>query len=171
MDNPTFISTIITIVLGACFGGLAVFFSMKEKLKQLQQTVNSRRISLLEQVAEHVGKVAHVFSKYASLVSEIGPKEERMSAKQQRELESLSNQLVEVYEQISIAESKLLLLGELRLEKALKLYTSKMAQFHKQIFPGRYSSTDEAGQRRKDVVEMREQFYAILSERYDQKQG
>ena len=169
MDNATFFDAIITILLGAAFGALAVFYSMKDKLKQMQQASGSRRIGLLEQVAEHVGKVAHVFSKYASLASEIGPREERMSAKQQRELEDLSQQLVAVYEQISIAESKLLLLGEQRLEKALKLYTSKMAQFHKQIHPGRYKNADDATQQRREVAEMRDQFYGILSERYDQK--
>ncbi|MEE8060059.1 MAG: hypothetical protein V3T17_19840 [Pseudomonadales bacterium] len=171
MNNTTFFDAVITIMLGAGFGGLAVFYSMKDKLKQLQQVNTSRRIGLLEQVAQHVGKVSHVFSKYASLASEIGPKAERMSAKQERELEELSNQLVEVYEEVSIAESKLLLLGEQRLEKALKLYTSKMALYHKQVYPGRYTDTEKVGLLRKDVTEMREQFYTILSERYDQKLG
>lgn len=171
MDNSTLLNAVITIMLGAGFGAMAVYFSMRDKLKELQQASSSRRIGLLEQVAEHVGKVSHVFSKYASLATEIGPKEERMSTKQQRELEDLSSQLVDIYEQVSIAESKLLLLGEQRLEKALKLYTSKMAQFHKQIYPGRYSNADDAGQRRKDVTDMRDQFYNILSERYDQKSG
>ncbi len=171
MLNTDIISSIIIFLLGAIFGASAVFYSMKDKLKSLRQASASRSITMLEQVAQHTGKVSHVFRKYSSVVTEIGPKSERMTAKQVRELDDLSNQLVDVYEQATIAESKLLLLGEQRLEKALKLYTGKMAQYRKQIYPGRYSNADEANKLRNEVSEMREQFYTILSERYDQKIG
>lgn len=169
MENFDFIGTLITFGLGATFGALAVFYSMKDKLQRQQQAGSQRRIDLLEQVAQHVGKVSHVFGKYSSLVSEIGIKAERMSPKQEKELDDLSNQLVAVYEEVSIAESKLLLLGEQRLEKALSLYTGKMAQYRKQVYPGRYNNVDEANRVRKEVAQMRDQFYDILSQRYDQK--
>lgn len=171
MNNAALINAIIILLLGATLGGVAVFYLMKEQLKQLQQASTSRRISLMEQVAQHAGKVSHVFSKYSSLVSEIGPRTERMSARQERELNELSTELVDVYEQAAIAEAKLLLLGEQRLEKALKLYTGKMAQYRRQIYPGRYQQVDQASKLRKEVAEMRDQFYNILSERYDQKLG
>ena len=167
MDSLEIINAIVTIMLGAIFGALAVYFAFRDKLKQLQHSSYKRKIALMEQVAQHVGKVSHVFSKYASLVNEIGPKAERASVKQQHELEELSTQLVNVYEEISIAESKLLLLGEKRLEKALKLYTAKMAQYRKQFYPGRYNSSEEAASVKKEINQMREQFYNILSERYD----
>ncbi len=169
MNTTALIDTLLSLLLGAGLGGAGVFFFMKDKVTQLRQATLSRRIGILEQVAQHVGKVSHVFSKYSSLVSEIGPNPDRMSVKQEKELEELSNQLVTVYEEVSIAESKLLLLGEQRLEKALKIYTSKMAQYRKQIYPGRYRKAEEAAQLRKEVSEMKEQFYTILSERYDQK--
>ncbi len=169
MDNFDIIGNSIIFILGSIFGAAAVFYTLKDKLQQQQQAMSMRRISLLEQVAQHVGKVSHVFSKYASLVAEIGPKVERMSAKQERELDSLSEELVAVYEEISIAESKLLLLGEQKLEKAMKLYTAKMAQFRKQIYPGRYNKVDDAKQLKTEVSQMREQFYDVLSQRYDQK--
>lgn len=169
MEYTTILNSAIMLLLGTTFGGIAVFITLRDKLKQQRQALSSRRITLIEQVAQHVGKVSHVFGKYASLVSDIGPKAERMSPRQEQELNDLSNQLVEIYEEVSIAESKLLLLGEQRLEKALKLYTNKMAHFRKQIYPGRYSSPEEAAKARKDVSQMKEQFYDILSERYDQK--
>ena len=171
MENFDIIGTSIIFILGSIFGAAAVFYTLKDKLQQQQQAMSIRRIGLLEQVAQHVGKVSHVFSKYASLVAEIGPKVERMSAKQERELESLSEELVAVYEEISIAESKLLLLGEQKLEKAMKLYTAKMAQFRKQVYPGRYNKVDDARQLKTEVSQMREQFYDVLSQRYDQKSG
>ena len=169
MDNLNIIATAITFLLGVILGGWAMYANLKEKLKQQQQALSSRRVGLLEQVAQHVGKVSHVFSKYTSLVNDIGPKAQRISPKQEKELEDLSTQLVNVYEEISIAESKLLLLGEQKLNKALKLYTAKMAQFRKQIFPGRYNSLEEANQLKQEITQMREQFYDVLSQRYDQK--
>lgn len=167
MDNTTIVSTGISLLLGMSFGALAMFYSTKEKLKKYRQANASRRIGMLEQVAQHVGKVSHTFSKYSSLVSEIGPLTGGISVKQGAELEDLSSDLVSVYEEISIAESKLLLLGEKRLEKAMKLYTAKMAQYRKKIYPGRYSNSEEASTIKKDIISMKDQFYNILSERYD----
>ncbi len=169
MDSFDFIGSLITFVIGLAFGAGAVLAVVKDKFRQQQQMQSARRINILEQVAQHIGKVSHVFSKYTSLVSEIGPKVERMSSKQQRELDDLSTQLVEVYEEVSIAESKLMLLGEQRLVKAMKLYTGTMAQYRKQVYPGRYNNIDEAKQLKTDVSQMRDQFYDILSQRYDQK--
>jgi uncharacterized protein with von Willebrand factor type A (vWA) domain len=169
MDSFDFFSTLLASLTGLIIGALAVFYRMKSQLAELQQAGTQRRIGLLEQVAQHIGKVSHVYGKYASLVNEIGPRSERMSAKQLQELEALSTELVAVYEEVAIAESKLLLLGELRLEKALKLYTGKMAQFRRQVYPGRYNSAEEANALKQQVSEMRVQFYDVLSQRYDQK--
>ena len=169
MENGELLNTLIIFLFGLVFGAVAVFLHMNDKLKTLQAITAQRRISLMEQVAQHVGKVSHVFGKYSSLVNEIGTKVERMSAGQKQELDSLSSQLVDVYEEVAIAESKLLLLGEQKLEKALKLYTAKMALFRKQIYPGRYSNDEEAAQLKREVTLMRSQFYDVLSQRYDQK--
>lgn len=167
MDTVNIASALTTFLLGVSTGALTVFYLLKGKIDRYRQANSLRRISMLEQVAQHVGKVSHTFSKYSSLVTEIGPKTDRMTPKQNTELDELSNELVAVYEEISIAESKLLLMGEKRLEKAMKLYTAKMAQFRKQIFPGRYSNPEDIGKLKKDISSMREQFYDILSERYD----
>ena len=162
------IDTLIMLILGATFGGLTVYFSVKNKLGTIDEHKKQRRTSLLEEVAEHLGKVSHVFSKYSSLIIEIGPKADRMSIKQEKELEELSNQLVEVYEQVSMAETKLLLLGEKRLHKTLKLYTGKMAQYRKQFYPGRYKNAEQTTAFKKELATIRDQFYDTLSERYDQ---
>lgn len=168
MNSDSVIDLLITLLLGATTGGAAVFLLIRNKLKSADPA-GLRRVALLEQVAQHIGRVAYVFGKYTSLVSEIGPRTGRMSARQERELDDISNQLVAVYEEAAIAESKLLLLGEQRLEKALKLYTAKMAQFRKQVYPGRYHNAEDAARLQREVVDMRDQFYNILSERYDQK--
>lgn len=171
MDSSVFIDIVIALLIGAVAGGAVVFLLLKDRLQAQDSGERVRGIELLEQVAEHVGKVSYVFGKYASLVTEIGPRAERMSARQERELDDLSEALVSIYEEASVAESKLLLLGEQRLEKALRLYTAKMAQFRKQVYPGRYQQAEESTRLKKEVNDMRDQFYSILSERYDQKRA
>lgn len=161
------VSTVITILLGAIFGGLAVFLAVRGKFKQERQNHILRRGNLLEEVAEHIGKVSHVFSKHSSISKEVGPNPDRMTPKQEQELDELSHQLVNVYEEVSIAESKLLLLGEKRLQTALKRYTGTMAQYSKQYYPGRYTEQEEASNAKKELIALRTQFYDILSERYD----
>jgi len=168
MDSIDIIDLFVKFGLGAIFGGSAVYFTIKDRLDKQKKYNAGRRVNLLEDVAQHVGKVSHVFGKYATLVMEVGPNAGRMSVKQERELEELNNDLVEVYQEIAIAESKLLLLGEKKLDKALKIYTGKMAQFRKQFYPGRYTSTEDLNTNKKETSAMREQFYDILSERYDQ---
>ncbi len=44
-----------------------------------------------------------------------------------------------------------------------------MAQYRRQIYPGRYQNTEEASALRKEVADMKTQFYDILSERFDQR--
>ena len=163
-----YLNTFIEFMIGAVFGAIAVFFILREKIKRYEKSIKLRRSTLLEEVAAHMGKVSHVFSKYSSVLNEIGPTKDRVSPKQEHELEDLSKQLVEVYEQVSIAEAKLLLLGEKTLQKALKLYSGKMALFRKQFYPGRYSDPDEAIKMKKELSSLRNQFYDILSQRYDE---
>ena len=169
MNTMDLVFLLLSFLLGITVGVIALYYSLKDRLQRNQQIMLERRFDQLEQVARHVGKVSHVFSRYVSLASEIGPRTDRMTSGQEKELEDLSNQLVEVYEEVSIAESKLLLLGEQKLEKALKLYTATMAKFRKQIYPGRYQNTEELSQLKKEVAHMREQFYDVLSQRYDSK--
>lgn len=163
-----YLSTLIELIIGTAFGGLAVFFVLRERIKHYEKNIKLRRSTILEEVAAHIGKVSHVFSKYTSLLNEVGPTPDRMSPKQEKELEELSSQLVEVYEEVSIAEAKLLLLGEKTLQKALKLYTGKMAVYRKQFYPGRYTDQEDATKAKKELSNLRTQFYDILSQSYDQ---
>lgn len=163
-----YLNTFIELTIGAAFGAMAVFFILREKIKQYEKNTKLRRSTILEEVAGHMGKVSHVFSKYSSVLNEVGPTTERMSPKQEKELDDLSTQLVEVYEEVSIAEAKLLLLGEKTLQKALKLYSGKMALFRKQFYPGRYTDPEEATKMKKELSNLRSQFYDILSQRYDE---
>lgn len=161
------LDSFLGLIVGAVLGGLVIFLITNERLKKMQRQQQARRITMLESIAEHIGKAQHVISKYTAVIAEAGPKAERLTAKQQNELNSLSNELVEIYQEIAIAESKLLLLGEKHLEISLKVYSSKAAQFRKQYYPGRYTDSEQMNTARKELNQAREQFYDLLSQRYD----
>lgn len=157
----------LTMLTSAAVGAAVCFWTLRREMLKREPLRTQRRSQLLEEVSQHLGRVTHVFSKYVALVGEVGGAPERMTARQQNELNQLSQRLVDVYEEVAIAESKLLLLGESHLETIMKMFTARMAQFHRQCFPGRACNADEAAQARKEIGALREKFYNALSERYD----
>ena len=54
------------------------------------------------------------------------------------------------------------------MEKALRLYAAKIALFRKQVYVGRQDISDqEIAELKAGILNLREQFYDILSRRYD----
>ena len=77
-------------------------------------------------------------------------------------------ELMEEFRKMAGAEDKLLMIGEKALEKTLKLYGAKIAQFRKQVYVGRQDiSEQEIVQLKQEIGQLREQFYDILSHKYD----
>jgi len=60
------------------------------------------------------------------------------------------------------------MLGEKTMEKTLRLYGAKIALFRKQVYVGRQDiSEQEIAELKTSVMTLREQFYDLLSRRYD----
>jgi hypothetical protein len=75
---------------------------------------------------------------------------------------------VKEFESLSYSEAKLLMLGEKTMEKTLRLYGSKIALFRKQVYVGRQDiSEQEIADLKSSIMVLREQFYDLLSRRYD----
>ena len=166
-----FIDTIIKIGFGALLTGAWVFYHQRRQTRPVDPYWN-RRMELLEAVAEQVGRVNHVFGKYAALVKDSHQFPDRVTAAQHNELNDVTNELVEAYGQMSSAEAKLALLGEKRLEKALKLYSARIAFFRNRFSDPRAQGGDpDLPTVRKEIGQMRDQFYDILSERFDSTLG
>jgi Ni,Fe-hydrogenase III large subunit len=127
-----------------------------------------RKINLLEEISSDVGHVNHSFAKYSSLVIESTRFGKRWPPLRKQELERVNSELVTEFERLAAAEAKLLMLGEKTMEKTLRLYGAKIAFFRKQVYVGRQDiSEQEIADLKKSIMQLREQFYEILSRRYD----
>lgn len=129
---------------------------------------DQRKLMILESISADVGHLSHVFAKYSSLVIESIQYGQHWPEARKKELELVNHELVREFKKLSDAESKLLMLGEKALEKTLRLYASKIANFRRQVYVGRTDIKDETiVAMKKDINLLREQFYEFLSKKYD----
>ncbi len=127
-----------------------------------------RKINLLEEISGEVGKVNHSFAKYSALVIESTRFGKRWPPDRRQELNRINQELVVEFEKLAAAEAKLLMLGEKTMEKTLRLYAAKIAFFRKQVYVGREDiSEQEIADIKTAIMQLREQFYDLLSRRYD----
>jgi len=127
-----------------------------------------RRISLLEEISSDVGHVNHSFAKYSALVIESTRFGKRWPPARKQELDRINSELVLEFQKLSSSEAKLLMLGEKTMEKTLRLYGAKIALFRKQVYVGRQDiSEQEIAELKTAIMSLREQFYDLLSRRYD----
>ncbi|MAZ88556.1 MAG: energy transducer TonB [Cellvibrionaceae bacterium] len=169
MENPdlwSIIDTSIKVGLGALIAGFCLWINQRRL--PVTQERSERRIDMLEAVSRDVGNVNHIFAKYSSLAIESTRFGNRWPQARKDELTRVNSELVEEFRKMADAESKLLMLGEKALEKTLRLYGAKIAQFRKQVYVGRQDiSEQDIVQIKKEILQLREQFYDILSHKYD----
>ena len=155
--------------------GMSLAFGCFWLTKKLRDTSNHtdvapkrRKINLLEEISSDVGHVNHSFAKYSALVIESTRFGKRWPPERKQELDRINNELVQEFQRLSAAEAKLLMLGEKTMEKTLRLYGAKIALFRKQVYVGRQDiSEQEIADLKTGIMQLREQFYEILSRRYD----
>ncbi len=169
MENPdlwSIIDTSIKVGLGALIAGFCLWINQR-RLPASQER-SERRIDMLEAVSRDVGNVNHTFAKYSSLAIESTRFGNRWPQARKDELTKVNSELVDEFRKMADAESKLLMLGEKALEKTLRLYGAKIAQFRKQVYVGRQDiSEQDIVQIKQEILQLREQFYDILSHKYD----
>ncbi|WP_075186712.1 energy transducer TonB [Teredinibacter haidensis] len=174
MTNPDIwplIDTALKVGMGAtiaaaCFGMAKLWH--KRQMPSGKQSPQQKRLSLLEQISSDVGHVNHSFAKYSALVIESTRFGKRWPPARKQELDVINSELVREFERLSSAEAKLLMLGEKTMEKTLRLYAARIALFRKQVYVGRQDiSEQEIADLKAAIMQLREQFYDILSRRYD----
>ncbi len=127
-----------------------------------------RRLQLLEEISSEVGYVNHCFARYSALAIESTRFGHNWPAARKEELLRVNHELVEEFKKLADAESKLLMLGEKTMEKTLRLYAAKIALFRKEVYVGRQDiSEKEISELKAAILALREQFYDLLSRRYD----
>ncbi len=172
MDNELFLQltdTSLKIGLGALIAAITAWIVLR---KSNQQPGNSarenRRLQILEDVSTQVGTVTHIFAKYSSLVVESIQFGERWPQARRVELDAVNTELVAEFKKLAEAEAKLLMLGEKNLERSLRLYGAKIAVYRKQVYVGRKDiSLEQITALKNTIVQVREQFYDMLSRKYD----
>lgn len=165
-DIWPFFDTAVKIGMG---GGLALagaWIYGRKAPRDVQQT--NRRLQLLEEISHSVGTVNHCFARYSALVIESTRFGSNWPSARKLELERVNKELVIEFKKLADAEAKLLMLGEKTMEKTLRLYGAKIALFRKQVYVGRQDISDqEIADLKTGILTLREQFYDLLSRRYD----
>ncbi|MBX2857035.1 MAG: energy transducer TonB [Cellvibrionaceae bacterium] len=160
----------IKIFLGAgltCVGVLLGFLWQSRSANR-KPNASLRRLQIMEEISSDVGRVNHCFAKYSALIIESTRFGKRWPPARREELEKINSQLVTDFEKLAAVEAKLLMLGEKAMEKTLRLYGARIALFRKQVYVGREDiSEQEIIELKSSIMQLREQFYGILSRRYD----
>lgn len=165
-----YLDTGLKVMIGAGVAMFCLWITRKFQDKSDNQKIDPKkhRISLLEEISSKVGHVNHSFARYSSLVIESTRFGKRWPVERKQELDRVNMELVREFEKLSDAEAKLLLLGEKTMEKTLRLYAARIAVFRKQVYVGRQDiSEQEIADLKSAIMQLREQFYEILSRRYD----
>jgi hypothetical protein len=165
-----YLDTGLKVLFGAGIAMACLWLARKGQSRTDNPKIDSRkhRISLLEEISTKVGHVNHSFARYSSLVIESTRFGKRWPVERKQELDRVNMELVREFEKLSDAEAKLLLLGEKTMEKTLRLYAARIAVFRKQVYVGRQDiSEQEIADLKSAIMQLREQFYEILSRRYD----
>lgn len=171
MSAETFWPLIISacqIAVGGAVALGAVWFMQRFRQRNDGASASERRLMMLEEISREVGYVNHCFARYSALVIESTRFGRTWPQARKDELERVNKELVEEFRKLADAEAKLLMLGEKTMEKTLRLYAAKIALFRKQVYVGRQDiSEQEIADLKATILTLREQFYDLLSRRYD----
>ena len=172
MDSELFLQitdTSIKIALGAIIAATTAWVVVRRSNPQPATSArDNRRLQILEEVSMQVGTVTHIFAKYSSLVVESIQFGDRWPQTRRIELDSVNTELVAEFKKLAEAEARLLMLGEKNLERSLRLYGAKIAVYRKQVYIGRKDiSLEQITALKHTIVQVREQFYDMLSRKYD----
>ena len=162
------IDTATKVSLGAAIAGACLWFNNRQHSATHTPSRANRRIEQLEAVSSDVGNINHIFAKYSSLVIESTRFGNRWPEARKEELGRVNSELVDEFRKLADAEAKLLMLGEKALGKTLRMYGAQIAHFRKQVYIGRQDiSEQEIVKLKQEILQQREQFYDILSTKYD----
>lgn len=174
METSLFLSlldTAIKVTTGAVIALATGWFVLRQKTAAQgpRGLREQKRLAVFEDISAFVGQVTHIFSKYASLGVEAAQLGDHWPQARRQELETINRELVDTFEKMSQAESKLLILGEKNLARSLKIYAGQIVAFRHQVYVGRKDITpDQVTALKQGVLQARESFYDMLSRKYDQ---
>lgn len=165
------LDTAVKIGLGAGISAVAAFWHSKYRDKaESAKEYEKRHRTLLEQVAEQVELLNHVYLKYWALVIEWVRYEKnnnKWPEERRAELELTKTELFSTFASITSAESKLLLIGENEAYLKLRELGEAVVQFRRTCYVDKKSLTEqELDSKKLEIKKLREELYELLSNTY-----
>lgn len=152
-----------------------VYLRRHQSLDAREEAEVNRRRQLFEQVAANVGQVHYVYQRYLALATEFTRYGQHWPRSRRDELAKAGDDLAVAFQALTEAESTLLLLGEKRLERSLRIYGAKIVNLRRQIYAEKQSLTGEEihllDDIKKDIAQLKESFFDALSVRYMPKKA
>lgn len=159
-----------TFSAGILTCGLAALVALRLRRSDVSEPEDQTRRALLESVAQNVSEVHHVYQQFLSLALEFSRQGQSWPTHRKEELRRVTDELVRVFRNLTEAEATLLLLGEKKLERALRVYGAKIVHLRRQIYAEKNTFTGDdiqgLDQLRNDIARLRETFYDALSLRF-----
>lgn len=164
-------SHLVFLIIGAIIAGWCAWvFRAQGASAASAREETARRLALVEEVALQTGTLHHRFQRYCSLLSELSRADQGLSANRQLELDKAHQELAILTEELSEADSKLLLLDEVALARALRVYAGKIQALRRQYPGNRQQLTEELLKKHlQEVNTLRDKLFSSLSRRYGQR--
>ncbi len=166
------IDTAVKILMGAMASSLFFvwYWQMVRKKGEHLTQAQQRRLSLLEKVAADVGRVHHHYQQFLVLALEFSRHGRHWPPSRRQELRRQADELVDIFAALTEAESTLLLLGEKKLERALRIYGARIVSLRRLVHADKNEFNAEELQMlddlKKDISQLRDTFYESLSTRF-----
>ncbi len=173
MISIEMIDTSVKVATGILASALFFYWFLKRNQANLdprERDEMEKRRQMLQQVAEQVGRVHLTYQQYLSLVVEYSRMGSHWPEHRRMELRKLTDELVAVFKELNTAQSTLLLLGEKKLEKALRVYGARIVSLRRVVshekngFSGDDLSILEENKR--EIQTLKEAFFDTLSDRF-----
>ena len=164
------LDTTIKIGLGALISGTAAFLIARlNQTKEIEKTRANRRRELVEEIAEKTEKFNSGTIRYWAILLERVANEEQsqpLPPLRQNEWNAADALLNNSFEEITNAESKLLLLGEEQSSTLLRNYVQDVSDFSTKAFSASSVSRSEVDEFKANFMEARKGFFETLSATY-----
>ncbi|ATX76203.1 MAG: hypothetical protein MUQ43_06930 [Reinekea forsetii] len=167
----------VKIAAGMLLSGLAFLYYLRrhQSLDSRAEAEIRRRRELFELVAGNVGRVHYVYQQYLALATEFTRYGQHWPKPRRDELARVGDELASVFHALTEAESTLLLLGEKRLERSLRIYGAKIVMLRRQIYAEKQQLSGEEihllDDVKKEISQLKESFFDALSVRYMPKKA
>lgn len=165
------VDTAIKIGLGGLIGFIGTYTVTKLNHSHDSNKERSKRhFDALEQVASHIEEFSHVALKYWALVVECVRVENNGKTWPKERSDQLDLVKVEYFTEaknVTVAESKLLLLGLTTATEKLGIYTEFLKALRRKYYVGKSGLTEnEMDEVRKELLQLRQDFFNELSISY-----